>query len=81
MFAVKHEPGALYHALEPFDRLRLNIGKIESRPSRRKVWEYCFFVDVDGHATDAGVAEAIAELERQCTIVKVLGTYPVPATP
>jgi chorismate mutase/prephenate dehydratase len=45
------------------------------------VWEYCFFVDVDGHATDAGVAEAIAELERQCTIVKVLGTYPVPATP
>ncbi len=78
MFAVKHEPGALYHALEPFDRLLLNIGKIESRPSRRKVWEYCFFVDVDGHASDAGVAEAIDELERQCTIVKVLGTYPVP---
>lgn len=76
MFGVSHEPGALYRALEPFYRLGINIGKIESRPSRRKAWEYCFFLDVDGHATDEAVAQALGELLRHCTLVKILGTFP-----
>jgi chorismate mutase/prephenate dehydratase len=50
--------------------------KIESRPSKRKVWEYYFFVDCDGHQNDSKVAKAIARLEEQCSFVKVLGSYP-----
>ena len=76
MFSVSHEPGALYRTLEPFYRLGINIGKIESRPSRRKAWEYCFFLDVDGHSTDAQLNEALSELHKQCTLVKILGTFP-----
>ena len=76
MFSVPHEPGALYRALESFDRMGINIGKIESRPSRRKAWEYCFFLDVDGHASDPVLREALAALEAQCTVVKILGTFP-----
>jgi chorismate mutase/prephenate dehydratase len=79
MFSVPHEPGALYRALEPFDRNRINIGKIESRPSRRKAWEYCFFLDVDGHVGDAHLQEVLAELQKHCTLVKILGTFPVPS--
>ena len=52
MFCVRDEPGALFHALEPFNRLKISMSKIESRPSKRKAWEYFFFCDVDGHATD-----------------------------
>ena len=50
MFCVQDKPGALFHALEPFNRLKISMSKIESRPSKRKAWEYFFFVDIDGHA-------------------------------
>jgi chorismate mutase/prephenate dehydratase len=50
--------------------------KIESRPSKRKAWEYFFFVDCDGHMTDRKVSQAIANLEEVCNFVKVLGSYP-----
>lgn len=76
MFCVPHEPGALYGALESFYRLGINIGKIESRPSRRKAWEYCFFLDVDGHASDRLLEQAIGELQKRATLVKILGTFP-----
>jgi len=76
MFCVQDKPGALFHALEPFNRLRISMSKIESRPSKRKAWEYFFFVDVDGHAGEPKLAEALAELEKHCTFLKVLGTYP-----
>src|SRR4029078_11014767 len=77
----RDEPGALFKAIEPFNRLRLSMSKIESRPSKRKAWEYFFFVDVDGHATEPKLQEALAELEKHCTFIKVLGTYPkTPAT-
>jgi chorismate mutase / prephenate dehydratase len=52
------------------------MSKIESRPSKRKNWEYFFFVDIEGHCEDAAVKEATGELERHCTFVKVLGSYP-----
>jgi chorismate mutase/prephenate dehydratase len=76
MFTVPHRPGALYRALECFDRFGINIGKIESRPSRKKAWEYCFFLDVDGHASDSGLGEALEALAAHCTVVKILGTFP-----
>lgn len=76
MFSIADEVGALYNALAPFRRYRLNMTKIESRPSKRKAWEYFFFVDCDGHMNDRKVAGAIASLSGVCNFVKVLGSFP-----
>ena len=76
MFSIADKVGALHNSLAPFRRYKLNMTKIESRPSKRKVWEYFFFVDCDGHAEDRKVAKAIGELQRHCSFVKVLGSYP-----
>jgi chorismate mutase/prephenate dehydratase len=76
MFSIADEVGALYQALAPFRRYKLNMTKIESRPSKRKAWEYFFFVDCDGHALDKKVARALQLLGQHCNFVKVLGSYP-----
>jgi chorismate mutase/prephenate dehydratase len=76
MFSIPHKVGALHSALAAFRRYKLNMTKIESRPSKRKAWEYFFFVDCDGHYEDKRVAQAIAFLQEHCTFVKVLGSYP-----
>ncbi|MEM9482050.1 MAG: prephenate dehydratase [Verrucomicrobiota bacterium] len=76
MFSVRDEPGSLFHALEPFNELNINMSKIESRPSKRRDWEYFFFVDVSGHADDDMVKKAIDELVKHCSFVKILGSYP-----
>lgn len=76
MFSIADEVGALHRALAPLRRYRLNMTKIESRPSRRKAWEYFFFVDVDGHRNDSKVGKAIDQLTHHCSFVKVLGSYP-----
>jgi len=77
LFFVSDQSGTLFSALEPFQRLGISMSKIESRPSRRKAWEYCFYVDIAGHAQDPLVARAIAELEKNSLWVKNLGSYPV----
>ncbi len=76
MISIAHEVGALHSALSAFRRYKLNMTKIESRPSKRKAWEYFFFVDCDGHMNDRKVANAIAHLGKECSFVKVLGSYP-----
>jgi chorismate mutase/prephenate dehydratase len=76
MFSIADRVGALYRSLTPFRRYRLNMTKIESRPSKRKAWEYFFFVDCDGHMEDSKVAKALKMLGEQCSYVKVLGSYP-----
>ena len=76
MFSIVDRPGALYSALAAFRRFRINMTKIESRPSKRKAWEYLFFVDCDGHEQDRKVAKAISLLGEHCSYVKVLGSYP-----
>ena len=76
MFSIADEVGALHRALAPFRKYRLNMTKIESRPSKRRVWEYFFFVDCDGHSSEGKVAKAITQLGTQCSFVKVLGSYP-----
>lgn len=76
MFTVQDKSGALFSALEPLNRLGISMSKIESRPSKRKAWEYTFFVDLEGHASDPKLAEALGELENRCTRVKILGSYP-----
>jgi chorismate mutase/prephenate dehydratase len=81
MFSVQDKPGALFSALAPFKDLRINMSKIESRPSKRKAWEYFFFVDIDGHAEDAPLVKALAELQKHCSFVKILGSYPKSALP
>ena len=76
MFSIQHKVGALYTSLAPFRRYKLNMTKIESRPSKRKAWEYFFFVDCDGHQEDRKLARALLDLRRECNFVKVLGSYP-----
>ena len=76
MFSIADKVGALHNALAPFRRYKLNMTKIESRPSKRKAWEYFFFVDCDGHREDRKVAKALELLSQHCSFVKVLGSYP-----
>jgi chorismate mutase/prephenate dehydratase len=76
LFCIADKVGALHSSLAPFRRYRINMTKIESRPSKRRAWEYYFFVDCDGHQQDPKVAKAIVELQRHCSFVKVMGSYP-----
>ena len=69
-------PGALFQLLEPLARHGVNMNRIESRPSRQGRWDYVFFIDVDGHVSEAGLREAMTELEGEARMVKVLGSYP-----
>ncbi|MDP2830943.1 MAG: prephenate dehydratase [Candidatus Omnitrophota bacterium] len=75
-FSIKDRVGALYAMLLPFRKYGVNLTKIESRPSKRKVWEYYFFVDILGHQEDALIKKALQELERRCSYLKILGSYP-----
>jgi len=76
MFSVRDEPGILYRMLEPFSQRGVNLSKIESRPMKTKVWEYIFFLDMEGHVEETNVREAIDELKTYCQFLKVLGSYP-----
>jgi len=76
VMATRHEAGALYHALTPFQENGINMTLIESRPTRHTPWEYHFFVDFQGHKADENVARALAALRERCLFVKVLGSYP-----
>ncbi len=77
VFSVKDEVGALHQMLLPFKRNKINLTKIESRPSKKRAWDYYFFIDMEGHIKDKVVNEAIKELEKKCKFLKVLGSYPV----
>ncbi len=76
LFGVSDQPGALFAALEPLQSAGVSLSKIESRPSKRKAWEYVFFADVEGHRQDAALVGALAALEGRCSFFKVLGSYP-----
>ncbi len=76
VFSLKDRTGALQGALEPFSKRGVNLCKIESRPSRRKPWDYYFFIDCIGHFDTPEVQEAFGELEKMCSVVKWLGSYP-----
>jgi chorismate mutase/prephenate dehydratase len=70
------DPGTLFRLLEPFAEHRINMTRIESRPSRKRKWDYVFFIDVEGHVSDPPVAKALAALEKRASLFKVLGSYP-----
>lgn len=80
LFSVKNEAGILYRMLEPFYSHGINLTKIESRPLKKKAWEYIFFVDFDGHSEELRVKKALHELEAKCLFVKHLGSYPKAAS-
>lgn len=77
LFSTKDRVGALYEMLLPFRKYGVNLTKIESRPSKKKAWEYYFFVDILGHQDDALIKKALNELEKRCSYLKVLGSYPI----
>ncbi|MDI6784972.1 MAG: prephenate dehydratase [bacterium] len=76
MFSLKDRVGALYDVLKPFQKYNINLTKIESRPSRRRAWEYIFFVDFNGYKDDSNVVKALKEVGKQCMFLKILGSYP-----
>jgi chorismate mutase / prephenate dehydratase len=71
-----NRPGSLYDLLKPLAKRNISMSNIESRPSRSGVWEYVFFIDIDGHHEDEPLREAIAEIGKSSAMVKVLGSYP-----
>lgn len=77
LFSIKDKVGALYEMLLPFAKHKINLTKIESRPSRQQAWQYVFFVDLQGHKEEERVKKALGELEQGCVFLKVLGSYPV----
>jgi chorismate mutase/prephenate dehydratase len=69
-------PGALHRLLEPLARHRVSLTRIESRPSRRRKWDYVFFMDLEGHAQEPHVARALGALKKRASLFRVLGSYP-----
>jgi chorismate mutase/prephenate dehydratase len=76
LLSTKNVPGALYRLLATFSRNDISMTRIESRPSRRGMWDYVFFVDIEGHAQDKKIKDALQELEHEAAMVKILGSYP-----
>ena len=69
-------PGALFRLLEPLAKHAISMTRIESRPSRRRKWDYVFFIDVEGHAASEPLATALGQLKGQASLCRVLGSYP-----
>jgi chorismate mutase / prephenate dehydratase len=76
VFSVKDRPGILKDALSAFSEQGINLTRIESRPSRRRMWTYVFFADLQGHPEEERVARALKALEEYCPYVSVIGAYP-----
>ena len=76
MFSVKDRPGVLHDMLNAFKTAGINLTKIESRPSKKGLWKYYFFVDLEGHCEDKKVQKTLDSLEKKCHFLKVLGSYP-----
>ena len=76
VLSVPNKPGAVYELLAPLARHGVSMTRFESRPARTGRWDYYFYVDIEGHANDAKVAQALAELQAQAAFFKVLGSYP-----
>jgi chorismate mutase / prephenate dehydratase len=77
VLSARNRAGAVYEMLTPFAQRGVSMTKFESRPSRVALWDYLFFVDIEGHREDANVAAALAEVQRIAGFLKVLGSYPM----
>ena len=76
LLSIKDRPGALHSLLQPLFDSEINLTRIESRPSRKKAWEYVFFVDLLGHVDEPQIQSALESISEHCIEMKVLGSYP-----
>ncbi|MFC1809695.1 prephenate dehydratase [Candidatus Omnitrophota bacterium] len=77
VLSIKDKIGALYDLLQPIKKNGINMTKIESRPSKKKAWDYFFFIDLAGHIEDELVKKTVTEMEDSVKFLKVLGSYPI----
>jgi chorismate mutase/prephenate dehydratase len=77
VMSAANRPGAVHDLLVPLAKHGVSMTKFESRPARSGLWEYVFYLDIEGHQADAKVSAALAELRKVAAFVKVLGSYPV----
>jgi len=75
--SVANRPGAVHDLLVPLKAHGVSMTRLESRPARSGQWEYYFYIDLQGHPSQAHVAAALEELQGLCAFYKVLGTYPL----
>lgn len=75
--SAQNKPGALLDLISPFSVMGIGLNRLESRPAKSGAWEYVFFIDIDGHRADERVATALAKVQENATLFKVLGSYPV----
>ena len=75
VMATAHSPGSLYNCLGVLAAKQINLLKLESRPSRQRVWEYVFYLDFEGHRDDAAIRSALADLAGHTLFCKVLGSF------
>lgn len=76
LVSVKDKVGALHEMLEPFKKYKINMTKIESRPSKKRAWEYYFFIDFQGHIDDSRTKKMLSSMEKKVKFIKILGSYP-----
>ena len=76
IFSVKHEAGALFRVIEKFHDYKINLTKIESRPTKNTPWEYNFYVDFEGHEKNPKISEVLKKIRKETLFLKILGSYP-----
>jgi chorismate mutase/prephenate dehydratase len=76
VFSLKNEAGILSDALESFKKYKINLNKIESRPSKQDIWQYYFFIDLEGHFEEPIISKCLGLLKKKCIFFKILGSYP-----
>lgn len=76
LVSIKDKVGALYEMLDPIRKNKVNMTKIESRPSKKKAWDYYFYIDLEGHIEDRHIKETLDQVEEKARFLKVLGSYP-----
>jgi chorismate mutase/prephenate dehydratase len=77
LFSIKDKSGALHDLLRPFAERGINLMKIESRPSKKKVWEYLFYIDIGGNQQEERISAALEQIAKDAIFLKVLGSYPM----
>jgi chorismate mutase / prephenate dehydratase len=80
VMSALNRPGAIHELLSPLAQHQVSMTRLESRPSRTGLWEYVFFVDIEGHQSLDNVARALDEIRQRAAFLKILGSYPVAAT-
>ena len=76
MVSIKDKPGALQDVLDPFRLEKINLSKVESRPSKKKQWDYYFYIDFDRHMDDPKVQKVLGKIRSKSAFLKILGSYP-----